>query len=191
MKIWLFYLYDKDDSRRLNPILYGLTDKKKQAEEFRNFRNMNLIVEREKEVSKKELMCLFSEFSFAVLTYVECTTHTPDSFITPTKLTLLCTSSEAMSILVKAEDVLPKKFKDCMIDVSMFDDDIIQSLYKLGYFYIYQWLLYNGYIYQELDPYFDGIKDNPEILTDVKIKYDEFSIFMYLYGNTVKSTRTE
>lgn len=180
--VYLFYmLFEKS----LNPRLYAFTDDKEKAEIFRKTRKKELFVEKQKEVNKKKWVELNSYYSYAALSFHECITKGLDNF-TKSKIKLLLTANEINSILLKSEDLIPARFKDCIINTSCFTDDINISLYKLGYFYIYKWLEVNLYNVSPMDAYFAGIDNEMTGFSGHDFEYDEYTLFMNLFGNTMR-----
>lgn len=179
------YMFYMQFNNGMKPMLYAFTDNKKERDEFKLTRDMSLFHEKEIEVTKNRFFEINSYFSNKKLYYHECKTKNEEGRLINVKI--LMSTDEIHSILLNTEEILPKKFKDIMFDTSVFKDDINESLYHLGYFYIYQWLYMNQYLYVPLDIKFAGFDNELSAIHGSKFTYDEFHLFMYLYGRTMNT----
>lgn len=183
MKVYMFYMQFDNG---LSPRLYAFTDSKKERDEFCLTRDMNLFHEKVVSMDKNKWCEMNSYFGYCKLYYHDCRTKDLDSYRLTT-VRILMTSEETTNILLGPEEILPLRFKDIMIDTSIFTNEINESLFHLGYFYIYQWLYMNQYIYVPLSDKFAGINNEMTALRGDHFIYDEYKLFMRLYGRTMNT----
>lgn len=189
MEIHKFYLYEKDRPNRLTPTLYAFTADAKLAKAFIDSRNENLFTHLCDTITEDMYKDVTYRFPNAQLKRTRFTSRSEYDPTETIRLPVVCTWEEETRVVLFKDDIAHTLGLDkFMMDTSCLPLEVNQALYELGYFYFYQWLYVMQYIGIPLGHYFDGIPaptDDASVMFR-NLKYDEFSIFMYMYGNTMK-----
>ena len=183
--VYIFYLVFE---KSLNPQLYAYTDNKKYAELFRTYRNMNVFKEKEFKLDKNGWLSLNSIHPNNKITIDELETKGRDEFTKDT-IKLPLTYDEVYYVTLKPDEIIDEKFKNIMINPSVFNSKINESLYALGYFYIYRNVQINFYANYDLDSFYDGFDRETIGLKPSYMDIDQFTIFMERFGYTINTQK--
>ena len=181
--VYIFYLVFE---KSLNPQLY--TDNKKYAELFRTYRNMNVFKEKEFKLDKNGWLSLNSIHPNNKITIDQLETKGRDEFTKDT-IKLPLTYDEVYYVTLKPDEIIDEKFKNIMINPSVFNSKINESLYALGYFYIYRNVQINFYANYDLDSFYDGFDRETIGLKPSYMDIDQFTIFMERFGYTINTQK--
>lgn len=188
MKIFMFFFTDPNPNSKLKPFLYAFTNMEEYKKRFSEYRDMNkfMIVEREIEKSEYKDFCRVHPNQQLTLTKLFTKNDSERGY---SHIEIVCTWDEEKNVVIGSDESVFRNAQKVMFDPTILSRDLKICLYELGFFNIYQFL-YNGmYIYEPLDdPEFDGVfsKDETEIHKPKNIKIDQLSMFLELYGHTVK-----
>lgn len=189
MKIYRYYLISKYE-RRCS--LYAWTCDKEIASLFKKYRDMSMFKESIIEIKKSEYHQTVNRFSDQLITIGEFKTVHPITQKT-TRVKIPTTWDEQKMTAFALDNVL-QELKPSVENIypELYNEDIQEALFDLGYFMFHQWLYINGYIYEPLHPMFDTLVD-PDVISDMKecIAYDEYSILMQTRGNTFRKEDSE
>lgn len=184
MKLYMYYL---KITRNKEYPLYAWTEDKKLANEFKKFRDMNVLKESVVDISKNEFHETMNTFSDQRITIGYFKTKNP---ITERYSNIkIPTTWDEQKLVAFAMDSIVIDMKSAIEDIfpEVYNVEIQKALYHLGYFMFYQWLYQNMYIYIPLHHKFDHYVYE-DVITDMKecISYDEYEVLMKLRGNTFK-----
>lgn len=190
----MFYFRDPDENRRLEPVLYAYTNKKELYEKFKEVRDMNKFLYTDREITKSQYFDFTHQYPDQQLTETKFTTKDHEFPGTEISVSMVCTWTEEKTVIIESDESVFRLFKDKVFDPSILNTGIKADLYKFGFFTIYQFLYQNMYIYKPLEgseysgifhkDCFGGDFQRPIPIRGVKA--DQFGMFMYLYGGTMK-----
>lgn len=192
MKIYLFYFRDPNENRRLEPVLYAYTNQKELYEKFKEVRDMNKFLCTSREVTKDQYKDFIHQYPDQQLTETKFTTKDAEFPGTEISVNIVCTWSEEKTVIIESDESVLRLFTDKVFDPSILNMKIKTDLYKLGFFTIYQFLYQNMYIYKPLEgSEYSGVFHKDCLSGDFQrkiqgVKADQFGMFMYLYGGTMK-----
>jgi hypothetical protein len=178
MKVYLIYNIRKGDDEN-NCYLYAITDDKKLLEAFKEERKMSLFVVKKKDIDKKDYKRFLRENYEIQLTIIELKTKlnmdSPSRF-TNRKIKLVGTDREFLSVL-SLEDK-PWEIGELMDGLDylpdVFNEEITKALGYFGYYTIFS--MTHEPIFCDLTRCY-GLEN---------YSYDQFSLFMYLYGDMMR-----
>lgn len=172
---WFFYLLEKnEDGLIINQSLYAYTPDKKLAKEFKKYRNMDMFYVMKKSLHKNEVNSLAREYQNLILkrhqleTVDRKTGYELTSELVMSKEEILCVCNKANSLILK--DI----YIHCWNSPYLFNKEIFKALKVLQYVSIH-------------DVIENEVVDVPFYHYDQSsIKPDELSIFLRLFGKTIK-----
>ena len=184
MKLYRYYLVNKHE--REYP-LYAWTDDKDLSLLFKKYRDMSMFKESIIEIKKSDYAKTVNKFSDQKISIGEFRTIHPITQ-NPTRVRIPTTWDEQKLVAFAMDDVL-QELKPCIdrIYPELYNEDVQEALFQLGYFMFHQWLYVHGDIYEPIHPMFDTLVCD-EVLQDMKecIAYDEYTVLMQLRGNTFR-----
>ena len=175
MKIYFIYKH----GGLLQPSLYAITDKKKLKNSFIKERKKDIFTVKEKEVTKEELTMILRNHSSYLLGRHGFETQSMSSDL-PKKcyIYLTTTFKEEIDVVEKEDSIFLYLGKLIDDDAKFFNEKLLKALNELHYFEIYKFV---NQIYMYNDYFVKGVE---EIYTG-KYKLDLFSVFLFLYGDTL------
>lgn len=194
MKFYKIYLVSLS-YRKLDPLLYAFTDKKKLKERFEKERDMNtfrIIESRDKE----EFHYLVHYNNRLMLKDIILETSADDELNRRMPIHVVGTRREEDDLAKSIEDYLNFHVRKFKTPPWIFNKKYYLALDSLMYVKLYQWSRYqNGLPFHE-DPeiiYTSDIigrdYDSPDAIIEKNtddFRYDEFAIFLEMYGGTMR-----
>ena len=184
MKLYRYYLVNKHE--REYP-LYAWTDDKSIATLFKKYRDMSVLKESIIEIKKSEYHQTVNKFSDQMISIGEFRTIHPVTQ-RPTRIKRPTTWDE-QKVVAFAMDSIVTDMKNTIDELcpEIYNENIQESLFHLGYFMFYQWLYQNMHIYTPLHHKFDNLVYT-DVIYEMKecLSYDEYEVLMKLRGNTFK-----
>lgn len=190
-----FYMYDKKkENNSMQPFLYAYTRDDAISAEFKRTRNPDLFIYKH----SKEPIDIIADIEFhhpgIRLRKTSLKTRSPKdpSKLVPISMVLTC---EEERNVISAQDNLYNLIgiKSCMDDMTMLCNGLNHALKDLQYFSIFRYMSQMQYIDANLSHFYDGVgRDGiyqvygmepgplPNIISD------EFSVFIFMYGNTLR-----
>lgn len=184
MKLYRYYLVNKHE--REYP-LYAWTNDKDIALLFKEYRDMTVLRESIIEIDRSEYHQTVNRFSDQIISIGEFYTIHPITQL-PTRIKIPTTWDE-QKVVAFAMDSVVVDMRRAVEELfpEVFNEDIQEALFHLGYFMFYQWLYQNMYIFRPLHQKFDNLVYD-DVINEMKgrVTYDEYEILMKLRGNTFK-----
>lgn len=166
-KIYMFYLIYPESNES---ILYAWTDDKEYAKRFKEFRNMDVFIEKKKEFKQDDYNLFNKHYSGMRLINSLYKTNSHNI------IEIVSTKIEEENVFIKSDRILEEMAK-YTIDLFMVKNTYLKSLNKLNYFYIYK------YYHQNNSYFYEGISINKDC---IDIDFDQFSLFVYFNKYTLK-----
>lgn len=193
-----FYLYDKKkNGNSMQPFLYAYTKDDDIAAEFKQARNPDLFIYKH----SKESIDVISDIEFhhpeIRLRKTALKTRSPKNPSKTTDIPMVLTCDEERNV-VSAHDNIYNLIgiKSCMHDMTVLSTGLNHALKDLQYFSIFRYMSQMQYIDATLGHFYDGVDGVdmgrfgslygmepgplPEIIAD------EFSVFVFMYGRTLR-----
>ena len=158
------------------PYLYAVTDKKHLKEQFLKERKKDMFTAVKKDISSKhykEFLVKNHSYELGRRGYE---TSSPNSLLKREYVYLISTAYEEMDVFMKADKVILEIGKYTDEVARTFNKKLLVALHKLHYFEIYKFCNWDQYDY-----FVNGV----ECFKSDEYMIDSFSVFLYLYGNTL------
>lgn len=177
----VYLIYKKPENSE--PSLYAFTDKKYLKESFCEEREMSLFSVVDREVSKEEYKHLSRSLHSYILGRRGFETNSSSSVLVSKKthVYITATETEEMDVFIKSDVVMYEMAKHTDLIVKYFKDDIIKALNTIHYFEIYKFANPD-----DMDYFIEGVSPYTIDAGNSNFKADMLSVFLYLYGNTMK-----
>lgn len=161
------------------PFLYALTDKKKLKDSFMKERKKSMFVVKEKELTKDEFINVCKHHGNYILDKRGFETKSPFKKLSNTSVIwLTATDYEEIDVIKKEDTVLLELSRFMDNEAKAFNSDILKALNKLHYFEIYKFI-------NEVQCHHSYFVSGVDTFIAEKYKIDMFSVFLYLYGDTL------
>ena len=186
-----FYLYDKTkEENSMVPFLYAYTRSDELSREFKQTRNSNLFIYKH----SKESIDVVADIEFrhpGIRLRKTCLkSRSPKDPTKTIPVPIVLTCEEELKVTAVQDDLFNIiNAKSCMEDMTILSTELNYALKELGYFDIFRFLSQMQYIDTELSYFYGGVSrfDGLEPENSLpNIIPDEFSLFMLMYGNTLK-----
>lgn len=174
MKVYFLYLLREG----LEPTLYAYTTKKQVKEDFLEERNEKMFYIKEVEMSKKDFFDFEStkkEYELARRGYES--KSSPSLTSEPTHIYITSTGYEEIDTYEKSDQFIYELAIHDIPYVEILNKEVLNILNNLYYFEIQKWATVDNY-------FFSGVKSFD--FDSLNLKPDMFSIFIKLYGYTMK-----
>ena len=186
--LYKFYLNDKKNPESLVPYLYGFTDKKDLYKRFKETRNMDKFSIIKDEIDKDELFILKHKYYGLELKEIILKTRNLSDPTKVSKIVVVGTRREEEDVIHYIEDLFNFISRSMKIPIDCFTEKYQKILKTLGYDKIYNW---SRMVLKDLDIEYCyiGGEENRRLTEDFSI--DEFSVFMEVYGGTLKLNKNK
>lgn len=189
LELHRFYLYDKTkEENSMVPFLYAYTRSDSISKEFKQMRNPNLFIYKHSKEPIDVIANIELHHPGIRLRRTKLKSRSPEDPTKTTEIPMVLTCEEEIKVAAIQDDLYNViGIKKCMEDLSMLSTGLNRALKDLGYFDIFRFMSQMQYIDKELCYFYDGINTvglEPNPLPN--ITPDEFSLFMLMYGNTLR-----
>lgn len=185
MKVSIFFLIKNSMGEYLeSPLFYAYSDDKDMIESFRDTRDMNSFHEEIKEISKNDFLQFSKTYAKYRLIKGSFITKGGNEYIRKQIVSMTVTSNEEQTVYLKQESIF-LMIANKAFDISIFKSKYIKDICKFDYptFFKYQLTSYGA----PLEFISNDMSNNinfDQYYNDFHV--DTFSIFMDLYGTTIK-----
>lgn len=177
MKYWVFYKIRDANLCKIKPVVYAFAFNKEDRDLFKEFRNMDMF-KCEKHEDIKNIRSEFPvNFSYAEYTLTLVRFSTINEFGIKTYVDLQATFIEEEKVMLYYGNLYNNIINTKIPPYSIFTKKIISDLKKLNYDDAYKFSICSKLNRDE----------DYGIHNDRNIIVDEFSIFMKLFGDTIKN----
>lgn len=181
-----FYLYDKrHEENRLNPFLYAYTKDAELSAGFMQSRNSNLFIYKHSIEPYRAIADIEHRHPSTRLRKTKLKSRSPEDPTKTIDVPIILTCDEEIKVISAHDDLYNIiGMGRCMEDMTVLSTGLNLALKDLGYFDIYRYMSQMQYIDSDPSYFYAGVGMSPAVLAS--IVPDEFSIFMLLFGNTLK-----
>lgn len=174
MKVYFLYLLREG----FEPSLYAYTTKKEVKNNFLEERNKNMFYTKEVEMNKKEFFDFEStkkDYELARRGYES--KSSPSLISESIHIYITSTGFEEIDVYQKSDQFIYELAIHDIPYAEILNKEVLKSLDELYYFKIQKWVTIDNYFFSGVQPFdFDSLN----------LKPDMFSIFIKLYGYTMK-----
>lgn len=191
MELHRFYLYDKTkEDNPMVPFLYAYTRDMELSNMFKLSRNPDIFIYKHSKEPIEVISNIEHNHSGTRLRRTKLKSRSDKDPTKTIDVPIVLTCEEEIKITAMQDDLFNIiGIKDCMEDMTVLSTGLNRGLKMLGYFDIYRFMSQMQYIDSDLGYFYEGIgrsfgmEPNPLI----NIIPDEFSLFMLMFGNTLRA----
>lgn len=188
-----FYLFDrKKEDNPMVPFLYAYTNDSDISKIFRATRNPDLFIYKHSKEPIDVVADIEHKHPGIRLRQTKLKSRSPEDPTKTVDVPIVLTCEEELKVVAVQDDLYNiVGARKCMEDMTVLSTGLNYALKMLGYFDIYRFMCQMQYIDTKLSYFYEGVgtiygMDGMEPGPLPNIIPDEFSVFMLLYGNTLK-----